>query len=172
MLTVFLLVACGSSSSERDGSTGGKTAGPPTPTGAPLASAKGKPCVAVASPLPPGAPEVPVKVGPPPTSLIVEDLTPGTGTEVAATSTVTVDYIGVACSTGKIFDASYASGQPATFPLSGVIPGWSQGLVGMKIGGVRLLGIPGELAYGANGYPPDISPDEPLWFVVALKSVT
>ena len=102
----------------------------------------------------------------------MEDLTPGTGAEVAASSTVTVDYIGVACSTGKIFDASYASGQPATFPLSGVIPGWSQGLVGMKVGGKRLLGIPSDLAYGPDGYPPAIAPDEALWFVVELKSVT
>ena len=136
------------------------------------ASAAGKPCVAVADPLPTGAPAVPVKVGPAPTTLISEDLTPGTGAEVKATSTVTVDYTGVACSTGKIFDSSYTTGQPATFPLNGVIKGWSQGLVGMKAGGVRLLGIPSDLGYGAQGQGADIAPDEALWFVVDVKSVS
>ncbi len=165
---LIVLAACGSSSSKGDVSTK-DTTGPPAP--AAQGSAKGKPCVAVADPLPTGAPAVPVKVGPPPTSLVVEDITPGTGAEVAATSTVTVDYIGVSCSTGKIFDNSYSRGQPATFPLSQVIPGWSQGLVGMKVGGTRLLGIPSELGYGATGSPPDIAPDEPLWFVVEMRSV-
>lgn len=131
-----------------------------------------KPCVAVADPLPAGAPAVPVDVGPAPTTLITKDLNKGTGTDVVATSTVTVDYIGVACSTGKIFDSSYSRGQPATFPLSGVIAGWSQGLLGMKAGGVRLLGIPSDLAYGPQGQGPDIGPNEALWFVVNVKSVT
>jgi peptidylprolyl isomerase len=145
------------------------TAGPPDTTPA-AGSAAGKPCVALADPLPAGAPEVPVAVGPPPTQLVSEDLVVGTGATVEPTSTITVDYIGVACSTGKIFDTSYGS-QPATFPLNQVIPGWQQGLPGMKVGGTRLLGIPADLAYGANGYPPDIAPDEALWFVVQAKSV-
>jgi peptidylprolyl isomerase len=126
----------------------------------------------VTDPLPAGAPAVPVKVGPPPTTLVVEDLKEGTGAAAEATSSVTVDYIGVSCSTGKIFDSSYSRGQTATFALNQVIPGWSQGLVGMKVGGQRLLGIPAELAYGTQGSPPDIAPDEALWFVVDLKNVT
>lgn len=170
------LTACGSSSSTKV-STGDQQ-GPPAPgasttTTSPAAvDAAGKPCVAVVDPLPAGAPAVPVKVGAAPTTLVTEDLTPGTGTEVVATSSVTVDYIGVACSTGKIFDSSYAAGQPVTFPLNGVIPGWSQGLVGMKVGGKRLLGIPSGLGYGATGQGPDIGPNEALWFVVDLKSVS
>jgi peptidylprolyl isomerase len=135
------------------------------------ASVKGKPCVAMAEAPPAGAPEVPVKVGPPPTSLVTEDLQAGTGAEAAATSTVTVDYIGVSCSTGKIFDTSFGKA-PATFPLNSVIPGWQQGIPGMKVGGTRLLGIPSELAYGSQGYPPDIAPDETLWFVVKLDKVS
>jgi peptidylprolyl isomerase len=128
--------------------------------------------VAVADPLPPGAPAVPVKVGPPPTSLVVEDLTPGTGAAATASSTVTVDYIGVSCSTGKIFDSSYSRGQTAQFPLNQVIPGWTQGLTGMKVGGTRLLGIPAELAYGSSPPPGSgIAPDETLWFVVQMKDV-
>jgi peptidylprolyl isomerase len=151
VLAAVLITACGSSSSKSNVSAG-DTAGPPAPSASTttvpfVQTAAQQPCVAVADPLPPGAPEVPVKVGPAPTTLVVEDLTPGTGAEVAATSTVTVDYIGVACSTGKIFDSSYKTGQPATFPLNGVIPGWSQGLVGMKVGGKRLLGIPSGLGF-------------------------
>lgn len=131
------------------------------------ASGAGKPCVAVADPLPDGAPDVPVKVGPPPEKLIMEDITPGTGAVVAPEATVTVNYIGVACSTGKIFDASYGR-DPATFALTGVIPGWTQGIPGMKVGGKRLLGIPSALAYGPSGQGASIGPDEPLWFVVEV----
>jgi peptidylprolyl isomerase len=137
----------------------------PSSTTAPLASASGKPCVAVTDPLPAGAPAVPVKVGPPPAALVSEDLKPGTGAVVTATNTLTVNYIGVSCSTGKIFDSSYVRGQPASFPLANVIPGWQQGLTGMKVGGERLLGIPPLLGYGSTGQG-EIAPDETLWFVV------
>ena len=165
LTAALVLGACGSSGSGSSGSDSSSSSTPAT------ASAKGKPCVALADPVPTGAPDVPVKVGPPPTALVVEDIAPGTGAEVTAASTITADYVGVSCSTGKIFDASYTRGQPATFPLSGVIPGWQQGLVGMKVGGTRLLGIPAALAYGATGQPPVIAPDETLWFVVQLRDV-
>ena len=135
-------------------------------------SAAGKPCVATSDPLPAGAPAVPVVVGPPPTQLVTQDLKEGTGAVVAASDTVTVNYIGVACSTGKIFDSSYKSGSPTpvSFPLNQVIPGWTQGIPGMKVGGQRLLGIPGPLAYGAQSPTPNIAPDETLWFVVDLTA--
>lgn len=158
-----------------DGSSGASdtTSSQATPsTAAPLPSVAGKPCVAVTGPLPPGAPAVPVKVGPPPTALVKEDLKPGTGAPVTSTSTVTVDYIGVACSTGKVFDSSYQRGQTATFPLAQVIPGWEQGLTGMQAGGERLLAIPPNLAYGDQGAPEaGIAPGETLWFVVTVRSV-
>lgn len=134
-------------------------------------SAAGKPCVKVADPLPAGAPEVAVEEGPPPEKLIMKDLVEGTGESVGASAQVTVNYIGVACSTGKIFDTSYG-GQPATFGLDGVIPGWTQGIPGMKVGGKRLLGIPSALAYGEAGNPPTIAPDEALWFVVEILATT
>jgi FKBP-type peptidyl-prolyl cis-trans isomerase len=127
-------------------------------------------CVAVSDPLPKGAPKVPVKIGPPPTKLVKEDLKKGDGAVVKAGATVTVDYIGVACSTGKIFDSSYKTGTPATFSLSQVIKGWTDGIPGMKVGGQRLLGIPADLAYGATGSPPAIGPNEALWFVVSVQS--
>ena len=135
-------------------------------------SAAGKPCVTVSDPVPTGAPVVPVQVGPPPTTLVVEDLIVGTGPAVPAGATVTVDYIGVSCSTGAIFDESYSRGVAATFGLDQVIPGWTEGLVGMQVGGRRLLGIPPGLAYGSQGSPEGgIAPDETLWFVVDLKAI-
>jgi peptidylprolyl isomerase len=142
-------------------------------TSAPAAAAPsvaGQPCVAVSDPLPPGAPPVPVKVGPPPTKLVTEDLKPGTGATVALTDTVTVNYIGVACSNGKIFDSSYSRNQPATFALNQVIQGWQDGIPGMKVGGERLLGIPPDQAYGPEGQPPTIAGNETLWFVVDVLS--
>ena len=131
-------------------------------------SVAGKPCVPLADPLPPGAPNVPVKVGPPPTRLIIEDLKEGTGATVSPTDTVTVNYIGVSCSSGKIFDSSYSRNQPATFPLTGVIKGWTDGIPNMKVGGQRLLGIPPDQAYGPQGRPPTIGQNETLWFVVEV----
>jgi peptidylprolyl isomerase len=137
----------------------------------PMESAAGKPCVPVADPLPIGAPAVPVKVGPPPTELVKEDLKVGTGPAVAQGATITVNYIGVACSTGRIFDSSFARGQPATLPLTGVIAGWQEGIPGMNVGGQRLLVIPPHKGYGQNGRPPSIAPGETLWFVVEVVSV-
>jgi hypothetical protein len=131
-------------------------------------SVAGKPCVPVAGELPPGAPAVPVKVGAPPTKLVAEDLKPGTGAVVSLEQTLSVNYIGVSCSTGKIFDSSYETGEPVSFPLSRVIQGWQQGLPGMKVGGQRLLGIPPELAYEDQGSGSDIAPGETLWFVVEV----
>jgi len=78
------------------------------------------------------------------------DTTPGTGAEVKAGDTVTVDYTGAVASTGKIFQSSKDTGQPISFSLSQVIAGWSQGVPGMKVGGTRRLLIPASLAYGAN----------------------
>ncbi len=154
------------------GSTSTTNHSPSTTTASASAtpSAAGKPCVPVSEPIPEGAPVVPVQVGPPPTELVKEDLIVGTGPSVTPGATLTVDYVGVSCSTGKIFDDSYSRGAPATFPLDQVIDGWSQGLVGMQAGGRRLLGIPPELAYRSTGNPPEIAPDETLWFVVELKS--
>ncbi|HET9441854.1 MAG TPA: FKBP-type peptidyl-prolyl cis-trans isomerase [Acidimicrobiales bacterium] len=160
-----IVVVVGGGDDDSDVSTSGSTT---VTTAASPESAAGKPCVAVADPLPEGAPGVPVEVGPPPEQLVKEDLVEGTGAEVGAGATVTVHYIGAACSTGRIFDSSYSRGEPATFPLSGVIKGWTDGIPGMKVGGRRLLGIPADQAYGAAGRPPDIAPNEPLWFVVEV----
>lgn len=163
------VVAAGSSSSSAAGAPSSTTpAGSGTTTTLAAGSVAGRPCVPVSDPLPSGAPQVPVEVGPPPTSLISRDLKVGTGAVVPAGATVTVNYIGVACSSGRIFDSSYSRNQTASFPLSNVIQGWSAGIPGMKIGGQRLLGIPASQAYGAAGRPPAIAPDEALWFVIEV----
>ncbi|MGH2946346.1 MAG: FKBP-type peptidyl-prolyl cis-trans isomerase [Solirubrobacteraceae bacterium] len=100
----------------------------------------------------------------------MEDIVEGKGRAAKAGSTVSVQYVGVSWSTGQEFDASWNSGQPFPFPLGGgqVIPGWDQGVEGMKNGGRRLLVIPPELGYGAAGSPPVIAPNETLVFVVDM----
>jgi len=147
---------------------GPTTTGAPSTTVAPLASVKGKPCVGLKDTLPKGSPGMPLVAGPAPTKLVVKDLSIGPGAVVPKNATVTVNYVGVACSTGKIFDSSYTDGSPFSANLNGgVIPGWEQGIPGMKLGGVRLLSIPASLAYGASGSAPAIAPDESLFFLVS-----
>lgn len=105
------------------------------------------------------------------TQLVAQDITAGTGAVVTPASTVTAHYSGYGMSTKKKFDSSWDRAEPATFPISGVIAGWQQGLQGMKVGGRRLLVIPGELAYGTNP-PPGIEVNETLVFVVDLTAVS
>lgn len=106
------------------------------------------------------------------TELKIEDLEVGTGAEAVAGKTVTVNYVGW-LTDGTKFDSSYESGQPFSFPLGGgqVIPGWDEGIVGMKVGGKRLLTIPPDKGYGPQGYPPTIPPNATLVFHVELLGV-
>ena len=85
---------------------------------------------------------------------------------------VSVEYVGVGYESGKEFDASWGR-EPFAFQLGAgmVIPGWDQGVEGMKAGGRRELIIPPELAYGAAGSPPAIGPNETLIFVIDLLAV-
>ncbi len=79
-------------------------------------------------------------------------IVPGSGdATVKSTDTVTVNYTGALAKNGNVFESSLDSGQSATFPLSGVIPGWTQGLPGMKVGETRRVLIPSALGYGASG---------------------
>lgn len=172
---VVAILVVGSGGEKTDLSTTSTTGADPgssSTTAKKLESAAGLPCKAVADPLPAGSPPVPVKVGPPPTALVKEDLKPGTGAVVAAGQKLKVNYTGVSCSTGKIFDSSYTTGKPAEFSLDGVIPGWQEGIPGMKVGGQRLLGIPPDQAYGDSGGGGDIAPGETLWFVVEVLEAT
>jgi peptidylprolyl isomerase len=128
-------------------------------------------CVAMTDDPPLGAPYVPVHVGPAPTTLVTEELRAGTGPAVQPGDTITVDYVGVNCTDGKIFDSSYSRGQPASkISLNDVIPGWQQGIPGMQVGGQRMLGIPPALAYGDKDVGA-VKPNSTLWFVVELKSI-
>jgi peptidylprolyl isomerase len=103
-----------------------------------------------------------------PSKLVVKDLIKGIGKAVTSPSTsVTVNYVGVLYKGGKEFDSSWKHGETSTFSLSGVIPGWTQGIPGMKVGGRRELIIPAALAYGAKGTP-GIPPNSPLVFVIDL----
>jgi peptidylprolyl isomerase len=115
-------------------------------------------------------PTVEVPDGPPPTTLQVDDIVVGDGAEATAGDTLTMQYVGVNYADGKQFDASWDNGQPFTFQLGGgqVIPGWDQGIEGMKVGGRRELIVPPDLGYGAQGSPPAIKPNETLVFVVDL----
>jgi len=108
-----------------------------------------------------------------PFELGIDDLTVGEGAEATAGAKVSVHYVGVAFSTGEEFDASWNRGQPFEFKLGKgqVIPGWDQGVQGMKVGGRRKLTIPSAMAYGARGAGGVIAPHEPLVFVVDLLAV-
>ena len=109
----------------------------------------------------------------PPTELKIEDLKIGDGAEATPGKQVTVQYVGVAWSTGRQFDASWDRGQPFSFPLGAgrVIRGWDQGVSGMKVGGQRKLTIPPHLGYGAQGAGGVIKGNETLVFVVDLVAV-
>jgi peptidylprolyl isomerase len=117
-------------------------------------------------------PAIPKPTGDPPTALVIQDIVKGKGKGAKAGDPVTVHYVGVSHSTGEQFDASWDGGSPYMFPLGAgqVIPGWDQGVVGMKTGGRRLLVIPPDLAYGAEGRP-GIAANETLLFVIDLKKI-
>jgi peptidylprolyl isomerase len=148
------------------------TTAPPPP--APTKCAKIKP-----NPPAKGEPTIPDVKGKAPTKLVIKNLKLGHGPDAKAGSNMVVKYVGVACSTGKVFDASYTDPVNTTtkkkeFPFQlgkgAVIPGWDQGLIGIKAGGVRELVIPASLAYGAAGQG-DIKGNEVLIFVVTAVKV-
>ena len=115
-------------------------------------------------------PKVARPSGAPPRKLVKQDLAKGKGPAVKAGDQLEVNYVGVTFKNGKEFDSSFDAGQPFQFQLgaSEVIPGWDQGLLGMRVGGRRRLTIPPDLAYGAEGSPPTIGPNETLVFVIDL----
>jgi len=116
-------------------------------------------------------PSITAPTGQAPATLLSNDIFVGSGKEAVATSTLEVHYTLMAWSTGQVVESSWDRGQTATFPLSGVIAGWQQGIPGMRVGGRRLLVIPPDLGYGAQGSGGAIGPNETLVFVVDLVSV-
>jgi FKBP-type peptidyl-prolyl cis-trans isomerase FkpA len=107
-------------------------------------------------------------------SLKIEDLKIGTGAEAVSGRQVTVHYVGTLLLGGSKFDSSRDRGKGFTFKLGGgeVIRGWDEGVAGMKIGGLRKLTIPHQLAYGERGFPPVIPANATLVFEVELLSVS
>lgn len=138
------------------GAAGASTAAAKTPTSGPLSK----------------EPHITAPGGSAPTKLVTKEIIKGTGAEAKSGSAVAVNYVGALYKTAKVFDASWKRNEPFTFTLGKgqVIPGWEQGVAGMKVGGRRELIIPPALGYGAKGSPPSIPPNETLIFVVDLLS--
>ena len=124
------------------------------------------------------APTAPASPGTETMPFTKTDLTPGTGAEIKSGQNALVHYTGwlydaaAPENKGKQFDSS-VGGEPFDFPLGGgrVIPGWDQGVVGMKVGGKRRLVIPPELAYGNSGAGGVIPPGATLVFDVELVEI-
>ena len=103
--------------------------------------------------------------------LVYESLKDGTGAAPKASDTVRVHYRGTFPDSGKEFDSSIARGQPLEFPLSGVIPCWTEGVQKMKVGGKAKLICPPAIAYGARGAGGVIPPNATLHFEVELLGI-
>lgn len=122
------------------------------------------------TPSPTTAPKAAVSGSPSADGLVVTDEVVGTGAEATATSTVSAKYTGT-LDDGTVFDSTDKhGGQAISFPLSGVIKGWQEGIPGMKVGGKRKLVIPSELGYGAQGTS-GIPPNSRLTFEIELTDV-
>jgi peptidylprolyl isomerase len=174
LLAAALIAACGNQAKDsRDSASG---AAPATDTGTSTSDTTAATAPAtggkVSSDLT-RKPEIPRPSGSPPKKLEIEDIVTGTGNAAKKGDQVQMQYVGVSFSTGEQFDASWDSGQPFDFKLGAgaVIKGWDKGIVGMKEGGRRKLTIPADLAYGPQGQPPTIGPNETLVFVVDLKKI-
>jgi peptidylprolyl isomerase len=145
VLAALALVApgCGGDNETKSGSVqpGSEQAQPPRPKGA-LAK----------------KPKVPKPKGPAPNKVVIKDLIKGKGRKAESGNEVSVNYLAVIYKTGKEFDDSWDGSQPIDFPLGAgmVIPGWDEGIPGMRVGGRRELLVPANKGYGAEGSPPDI----------------
>jgi len=117
-------------------------------------------------------PTVTVPKGVSPEKFATKEIEEGTGATAKAGDEVTVQYVGVGYDSEEEFDSSWGK-EPFSFTLGAgqVIKGWDQGVEGMKVGGRRELLIPGNLAYGPEGSPPSIGPNETLIFTIDLLSV-
>jgi len=104
-------------------------------------------------------------------TLQIIDIIPGTGAEVPAGATITAHYTGALCKNGVIFQSSHDFGQPVTFGLDQVIRGWTEGVPGMKVGGMRRLIIPSEMAYGSVRAAANIPPNSDLVFDIELVDI-
>lgn len=173
--TAILIAGCGSSGSSSSIGVGNEnTSDSALATATSSTPASTTPTTATVKTPTTGAlskePTVAPATGPAPSKLVTKEIITGTGPEAKAGQQVTVNYVGVLYKGGKVFDASWKRNETFPFALGKgqVIPGWDQGIIGMKVGGRRELIIPAELAYGAKGSPPAIPPNAALIFVVDL----
>ena len=171
-LTAAVLLAAGVAACGDDDSSAGETAATPTATEAPAAPNTD----AIAAGITKNTkkePQIVTPEGAPPTELISQDIVKGKGPKAKAGDQLTMQYAGYSWSNGQKFDASWDRGQPFQFQLGAgmVIPGWDQGLVGMREGGRRLLIIPPDLGYGEAGAGGAIGPNETLIFAVDLEKI-
>ena len=166
----LLLTACGSENEE------------PAATESPVPTVSPAECAQDAS-LPPLTettdltvkPEVTIPDDAPPCELVTRDVVAGTGAEAVAGAQAEVRYVGVLYDSGEEFDASWSRSAEETLPFQlgapGIIPGFDQGVTGMKVGGRREVVIPSDLAYGPSGQGP-IPPGATLVFVIDLVEIT
>jgi peptidylprolyl isomerase len=188
----LVLSACGGSDSKDNASSGSQDTPSSSAPGGSDTQGTGSaptPTMPSASPVPKGSKAVPGMpavenatdlkkeptlskgTGKAPDTLVVRDLVVGTGQTAVASDTVNVRYVGALYVNGTVFDASWKYGSdPATFPLSGVVPGFAGGIVGMKIGGRREIVIPAPLGYGSLAQQ-GIPANSVLVFVVDLVSL-
>jgi peptidylprolyl isomerase len=178
LLLALLAAGCGSSTEESAADKSAAKAESEAKSQQPIPEAKA-PTSAKADPTAGEAdinkkPTVPKGSGSAPSALKAETLIAGSGPEIKTGQQATVNYVGVLFKNGKEFDSSWGKGkQPFQFALGSgqVIPGWDEGVLGMKVGERRRLTIPADLAYGAQGSPPKIGPNEPLIFDIDLKKI-
>ena len=104
-------------------------------------------------------------------NLQIIDLVAGPGEAATPGATITAHYTGALCVDGTIFQSSHDFGKPATFGLNQVIAGWTEGVPGMKVGGIRRLIIPSALAYGSARAAANIPPNSDLVFDIELISL-
>jgi peptidylprolyl isomerase len=147
IVCLALLAGCGSNT-------------PSASTAKPASGSSAKPAVKIPATLP--------------TKLVITDLVEGTGVAAKAGDDITVNYVGVRSADGTEFDNSFDRGQPLPLTLGsgGVIAGWDQGLIGIKVGGRRQLDIPADLAYGDRDQGAIIKAGDALTFVVDAVSIT
>ncbi|AKE41880.1 FKBP-type peptidyl-prolyl cis-trans isomerase [Corynebacterium kutscheri] len=115
-------------------------------------------------------PHIEVPTDPAPEDIVITDIIEGTGEQAQPGGLVEVHYVGVEYESGQEFDSSWDRGESITFPLSGLIAGWQEGIPGMKVGGRRQLVIPPEAAYGPAGGGHPLS-GRTLVFVIDLISL-
>jgi peptidylprolyl isomerase len=172
-ITLALLLGAGLAACGGDDSSSGETAAAPSPaTDTPTLPNTAAIAAGITKDLS-KEPRIVQPKGDPPTKLVIRDIVKGKGPPAKPGDTLVMQYVGASWSTGEKFDASWDRKQPFPFKLGAgmVIPGWDQGMVGMRKGGRRLLVIPPDLGYGEAGAGGAIGPNETLIFAVDLVKI-